>query len=311
MRSKEQFQGAAVADREEVSELYDYLARRLLAKSFSKSVSEHSYGLNAEHVRQASTRQLSPYHYLRTDLTLLLGASGSKLLNKTWSKYRLSPTESDRVRLRPCLMKLFSVAARIAATRGVGHALKRLVSDFEKAYFPVVVDQDMSNHRRTSRRFALLSVLQSGQGSHLLHGILEDPEGQEQTLSRAKNSYPSGHIEQDPNVARRQFLFEASYRAKSWSEAYRQARILKCLAPTSARHKAVNRRLGRVAQGLLENGCPKSKKKQILSDLASLPELAIQRRIGFALDSLGSRSLGCRPGQVEGTALELDRKSVV
>jgi hypothetical protein len=305
MRSKEQFQVAAVADREEVSELYDYLARRILAKSFTKDACESSYGLNVSQVRKASRRQLSPYHYLRTDLTLLLGSSGSKLLNKTWSKFGLSPTESERTRLRPCLVKLFSVAARIAAPRGVGHALKRLVSDFEKAYFPVVVDQDLENHRKTSRRFALLSILQSGQGSHLLHGILDDPEGQEETLTRAKNSYPSGHIDQDPNVARRQFLFEAAYRAKSWSEAYRQARVLKCLAPNSARHKAVNSRLGRVAQGLLGDGCPRGKKKQILTELASLPELATGRRVQFALDALGSRSVGCRPGLVEKTALDL------
>ena len=170
MRSKEHFNGAAVADREEVTELYDYLARKILAKSFSKSVDESVYGLNVDSERQPHSAQLSPYHYLRTDLALLLGASGSKLLNKTWSKFRLSPNETNRARLRPCLVKLFSVAARIAAPRGIGHALKRLVSDFEKAYFCVVVDQDTINHKKTSRRFALLSVLQAGQGSHLLHG---------------------------------------------------------------------------------------------------------------------------------------------
>jgi hypothetical protein len=304
MRCKEQFHGAAVADREEVSHLSDYLAGRILARKFSKGVSEGSYGLNVNQVCQSSSHQLSPYHYLRTDLTLLLGASGTKLLNKTWGKYRLAPTERDRSRLRPCLMKLFSVAARIAAPKGVGRALKRLVADFEKAYFPVV-DQELNNHRKTSQRFALLSVLQSGQGSHLLHGILGDPDGQEQTLTRAKNSFPSGHIEQDPAVSRRQFLFETAYRSKSWSEAYRQARVLKCLMPNSARHRTVNRRMGRVFQGILGSGCPRAKKKQLLTDLASLSELATQRRVRCALDALGSRTSGCRPGQVERTTLEL------
>ena len=80
---------------------------------------------------------------------------------------------------------------------------------------------------------------------------------------------------------------------------------MKCLAPKSNRHKAVNRRLGRVAQGVLGNGCPGVKKKQLLSDLACLSELALHRRIEFCLDALGSRHVGCRPGQLERTALEL------
>ncbi|MFA7479782.1 MAG: hypothetical protein WC314_04700 [Vulcanimicrobiota bacterium] len=204
--------------------------------------------------------QLCPFHALRTDLALLLGASGTQLLENTWETFQLSPSEKDPKRLRPCLMKLFSVAARIAATKGVGHALKRLVTDFEKAYFPVVD-------------------------------------------AGAKVYLPA--LEQDPTLARRQFLFEAAYRAKSWSDAYRQARILKAQAPASAPHRTVNRRLGRVFDGLMIDGCSRNKKKQILTDLASFEELAQESRINFALDALASRATGCFPGEPEKLALEL------
>lgn len=304
MRNKEHFCTAAVACDDEVRHLSDYFTRRLLQKSFSKGLSEETYGLRVRSTPLQDSHQICAYHYLQTDLTLLLGASGSKLLTNTWSKHSLSTTERDPAKLRPCLIKLFSVAARIAATKGVGHALKRLLSDFEKCYFPIV-EHDVNLHRRNSRRFALLSVLQCGQGSHLLHGILDDPEGLRETVTRAKNSYPSRHVEQDPAVARRQFLFESAYRAKSWSEAYRQARMLKCMAPGSAREQSVNRRLGRVFEGILLTGCPKSKKKQILTDLAGFPGLAVRRKTNFMMEALGSRAEGCRPGDVETEALSL------
>ena len=304
MRNKEHFCAAAVACDQEVDQLSDYFTKRLLQKSFSKGLSEESYGLKVRDTPLQDGHQICAYHYLRTDLTLLLGAHGSKLLNNTWTKHELTTTERDPSKLRPALMKLFSVAARIAATKGMGHALKRLVADFEKCYFPVV-EHDVNLHRQTSRRFALLSVLQCGQGSHLLHGILDDPEGLRETVTRAKNSYPSRHLEQDPAVARRQFLFESAYRAKSWSEAYRQARLLKSLAPGGSRHQSVNRRLGRVFEGILVGGCPKPKKKQILTDLASFPDLAVRRKTNFALDALGSRVEGCRPGEIEAQALSL------
>ena len=304
MRNKEHFCTAAVACDDEVQHLSDYFTKRLLQKSFTKGLSEENYGLRVRETPLSDGHQICAYHYLQTDLTLLLGASGSKLLNNTWSKHNLSTTERDPAKLRPCLIRLFSVAARIAATKGVGHALKRLVSDFEKCYFPVV-EHEINLHRRNSRRFALLSVLQCGQGGHLLHGILDDPEGLRETCTREKNSYPSRHVEQDPAVARRQFLFESAYRAKSWSEAYRQARLLKTMAPGGARHQSVNRRLGRVFEGILLTGCPRSKKKQILTDLAGFPGLAVRRKTNFALEALGSRTDGCRPGDIESEALSL------
>lgn len=299
MISKEYFEAAVVAHRNEIDQLNCYVAERALSKSFRKAANRSLYGLPAEPARENPKWKVLPYHYLRTDLALLLGPSGSKLLNRTWAKYHLSPNEDNPGRLRPALMKLFSVAARIAAPKGVGHALKRIVGDFERSYFSVVEDPTICQHRKTSRRFALLSVLQSGQGSHLLHGILDSCESDNTNADRPDASSPSRLIERDPNVARRQFLFEAAFRAKSWSEAYRQARLLKKESSQACKESVTGKKMMQIFDGLHAIPYSPAKKKQMLTDLAESSEHSRALKLGYALEALAYPTLGCRPGDLE------------
>ena len=299
MISKEYFDAAVVAHRNEIDELHSYVAERALSKSFRKAATRSSYGLPSEPAKENPKWKVLPYHYLRTDLALLLGPSGSKLLNRTWAKYHLSPGEDNPVRLRPALVKLFSVAARIAAPKGVGHALKRIVGDFERSYFSVVLDPTICLHRKTSRRFALLSVLQSGQGSHLLHGILDSCEDDRACSDRPDASSPSRLIERDPDVARRQFLFESAFRAKSWSEAYRQARLLKKESLQASRESVTGKRMMQIIDGLQAMPYSQAKKKQMLTDLAQSSEHSRVLKLGYALEALTYPTLGCRPGDLE------------
>lgn len=302
MMSKEYFQAAAVADEEEIVQLNDYLSRRALTKCFAKNSRGDDYGLRLPEEKSQPARSIAPYHYLRTDLALLLGPSGSKLLNRTWAKFHLSPLEQNPDRLRPALMNLFSVSARIAAPKGVGRALKRLVGEFEQRYFPVVVDQISSDQQRDSRRFALLSVLQNGMVDSMLNGLLESSTETEPERKGPRSSELSIPIEKDPNIARRQFLFEAAYRSKSWSEAYTQGRLLK---PTTANTPAQNARFGHVCEALLSRPAPPSKKKQILTDLADCLEVPLSRRIQCALEALSIPFSSCQPGRLEETVCQL------
>ena len=300
MISKEDFRDAAVAGLEEIEQLNDFVKRNAAHKHFSKPDDGRPYGLQVASATE-NAQQLAPYQFLRTDLGLLLGPSGSRLLNNTWNKYELTPGERDSARLRPALMRLFSAAARIAAPRGVGQALKRLVGDFERRYFPIVADAVSAEHSHKERRFALLSVLQNGQGSHLLNGLLGNSPTNFQSDPALPDSLPSRHISQDPVTARRQFLFEAAYRAKSWSDAYRQARALNQV-PQNPRF---DQKLGQVCRSLGQTDCPRNKKKQILADLANGSKESRQQAVNLALEALSSPILGCRPGELENLICEL------
>ena len=300
MISKEDFRDAAVAGLDEIEQLNDFVKRNAANKHFSKPDDGRPYGFQITSAPEIP-QQLAPYQFLRTDLGLLLGPSGSRLLDNTWSKYELSPGERDQGKLRPALMRLFSAAARIAAPRGVGQALKRLVGDFERRYFPIVAGAVSTEHSHTEKRFALLSVLQNGQGSHLLNGLLGNSPTVSQSDTTLPESLPSRHIRQDPVTARRQFLFEAAYRAKSWSDAYRQARALNQVPP----NPKFEQKLGQVCRSLGQTNCPRNKKKQILADLAYGSKESRQQAIGLALEALSSPVLGCRPGELESLLCQL------
>lgn len=298
MIGKEYFLAAAVADPEEINQLTSYLSDRPTERRFLKDA---DYTCPHQPRKNQASGQLPPYHFLRTDLPLLLGPSGNKLLNRVWGKFHLLTTEEDPRRLRPALMKLFSVAARMAAPKGVGLALRRLVRDFERQYFQVVVDDQKRAEETDSRRFALLSVLQDGQGSHLLHTILGDSPRDQMDQAGMGQSFPSRALQRETDQARRLFLFEAAYRAKSWSEAYRQARLL---AETPGKERAAPR-LTKIYRGLSQGGLPESKKKQVLTDLAACDEVTRSARISYALEAISAPTLSCRPGVLEGLLCDL------
>jgi hypothetical protein len=303
MLSKEYFRWAVVADRKEMDDLNDYVSERTTTRRFSKPQNLQNYDLPTPHKgssRSQSPRK-APFHFLRNDLTLLLGPSGHKLITNTWSKHHLRTIEQDPSRLRPALVRLFSVAARIAAPKGLGHALKRLVGDFERLYFPIVADADLSEHRKEARRFAVLSVLQNGQGGHLLSGILGASSSHSDGASSAEFN-PSRHIERDPVQARRQFLFEAAYRSKSWSEAYKQARLI---SPTQHANPKFETKFIEVYRSLQCTECAQSKKKQALVDLACCSSQRRLQRVAYALKAASSLSPACRPGELEKVLCDL------
>lgn len=289
MASKEHFGEAVSADSNEIDRLNDFL--------FNRPVTERNFKKIPPRIdlqgKQGKAR-CSPFHFLRTDISVLLGPSGTKLLSRTWCKYYLKPTDSEPARLRPALVKLFSVAARIAATKGVGQALQRLVADFERLYFPVVVDPEAERERKVARRFALLSVLQEGQGSHLLHRVLGGPE------KPGDDTFPSRHVQAQPDQARRLFLFEAAYRARSWSDAYRHGRLSKSHRPT------VQQKLREIRTELFQDrSAPVSKKKQILIDFADSSEVGEEQRLEYARRACSYPAKVCRPGQLEETLCSL------
>jgi len=302
MISKQFLRTAAVAESGEIEQLSDYVVDRRASKSFEKRKGrpyQSFQGAAPPAPSDGPKKRPTPYHFLRTDMVLLLGPSGGKLLSRTWSKYHLHSEERNPEKLRPALLKLFSVAARIAAPRGVGQALKRLVADFERLYFPIVTDPAMEERRKSARRFALLSALQSGQGSHLLHGVLGDTPSGADIKACNIETLPSKHIERDPTVARRQFLFESAYRAKSWSDAYRHARYLNRSETVNTDRKAFSRRLTNVFAEMMEDGCHGAKKKQALTDLAICSDQNLSARLNYALKASFGTNLGCRPGELE------------
>ena len=291
MISKEQLRPTPAVEQAETDQPATTLSRVAVRKVFRKTNRPKA-------VKPRPKRHLvPPFYFLRTDLNVLLGPSGGKLLNNTWSKFHLNPNERAPERLRPALLKLFSVAARIAAPRGVGQALRRLLADFERTYFPVVEDPALEAKKRNQRRFALLSVIQNGQGGALLNSITSEsqPAITERTL-------PSRLIEEDPTRARRRFLFEAAYRSKSWSEAYRQGRLL--LAQGTPRNR-LGRKFSNTCRQLLGQEGSESKKKQVLSDLAGDERLSVSERLEMALRAASPYPRCCRPGSQENMLREL------
>ena len=283
MASKEHFGQAVSAQSNEIDRLWDFRINRTVgARNFSKiPQTELPEG-------RKKRSQHTAFHFLRTDFSLLLGPSGTKLLSRTWCKYNLKPTETEPSRMRPALVRLFSVAARIAATKGVGNALQRLVTDFERLYFPIVVDPEAERAKKAARRFALLTVLQEGQGSHLLNRVLGGSE------TADKETFPSRLVRAQPNQARRLFLFEAAYRARSWSEAYRQSRL-------GGNQNSIPRsKMDEVrAEVFHQKNCPTSKKKQVLIELAGCSDTCPDQRLEYARKANYFPAPVCRPGQLE------------
>lgn len=298
MLSKEQWAQAAQADVTEIDRLATYLSHRKASRTFQKSTTVVP-PVSTTATAPVRARPAPPYHYLRNDLNVLLGPSGAKLLNTTWSRFHLSPAERSPQRLRPALVKLFSVAARIAAPRGVGQALKRLVSDFERVYFPVVDTLQGETGPQKARRFALLTALQDGKGDRLLQSLLAEPDGGPELPS-----LPSRLIADDDHLARRRFLFESACRAKSWSEAYRQARLLAPRAEFGPSF-SIRMKYSHLCHTLArEASCP-AKKKQLLNDLAALTVDNPSLQLDFALKSVTAPIQDCRTGEIESLVCHL------
>lgn len=293
MIGKEQWKRAVEADASEIDHLTDYLSQRKTCRSFRKKPVPDQATPNRFSTSKTPSRQTPPFHYLRGDLNVLLGPSGGKLLTNTWSKFHLSPAERSPERLKPALMKLFSVAARIAAPRGVGQALKRLVSDFERVYFPIVETPQAESHHKKTRRFALLTVLQEGKGDRLLSYLLDS-----EPCHSADPTLPSRWIEDDLQLARRRFLFESACRSKSWSEAYRQARLLQARSEPAS-NSSVHGRFLQLCLGLSESSGSPSKKKQVLTDLAALSSNSPEARLDYALKAVHIPTPDCRAGDIE------------
>lgn len=296
MLGKKHWESAVVADTSEIDRLSNYLSQKKTSRCFAKKPQPD---LVVAPISGETRSQTPPFHYLKQDLNVLLGPSGTKLLTNTWSKFHLSPAERSPQRLRGALVKLFAVASRVAAPRGVGQALKRLVADFERLYFPIVENPQSENTHHKARRFALLTVLQNGQGDHLLNHLLG-----EKMPDKKRPSLPSRLIEDDHHVARRKFLFEQAYRAKSWSEAYQQARLLTGSSDPAARALLEGRYL-QVCQALGKQHMSPAKKKQLLVDLAQLIKDDRERRLDFALKAVSAPIKNCRPGDIERLVCDL------
>lgn len=293
MIGKEQWAQAAKADVAEIDRLTTYLSQRKASRAFRKKPSTDQTVPVLNESAEPTARQAPPFHYLRNDLNILLGPSGAKLLNNTWTKFHLSPAERSPERLRPALVKLFSVAARIAAPRGVGQALKRLVSDFERVYFPIVDSRQEEPRHQKARRFALLTALQDGKGDRLLSSLLGAPDS-----GSDLRPLPSRLNEDDDYLARRRFLFESACRAKSWSEAYRQARLLSPRSELTSSF-SIRTKYSHLCHTLSrDHSCP-AKKKQLLVDLAALTTDNPSLQLDYALRAVTAPIQDCRPGDIE------------
>ena len=288
-------QNAAVAGAEEIHKLSSYLQPFQCRRSFSKELPAPATPLARG--QNADGSQRPPFHHLRDEFALLLGISGGNLVLKTWERHQLEPQETEPARLRPALLKLFSNAARLAAPRGASQALKTILRGFENAYFTISLVSANPNYLH-KHRFSLLALIQTGHGANLLTTVLSPP-----LAPPRKSSNPS---ENDQVRLRREFLFEASCRSKSWTEAYRQSRLLCYGSPRPQLPVSIERRLSEVYSKNLDVSTPASKKKQILSDIARLPpEHGGDQPREFALRAASAVAVSCRPGEDEALLCKL------
>lgn len=290
----ERIDNAAVARNEEISKLSSFLTPYKQPRSFSKGLplmADCRPGiLSAQICEEDSALVQRPFHHLREELALLLGVSGSNLVVSTWERHGLDPQETNPERLRPILLKLFSTAARIAAPRGNSLGLKAVLRAFESDYFSISpAGKGASNVE--NQRFSLLALIQTGRGANVLSSALN-------ANGAGKSRAPSASLpgETERLRLRREFLFESSVRAKSWTEAYRLSRVLSYGTPRPRMSLAVERRLPEVYRMNLGANIPGSKKKQLLADIARLPAEYDEHPEEFALRAVSALAVSCRPG---------------
>lgn len=287
----EKIESAAVAQRDEICKLSNFFRPYQQPRAFSKEFPRVLLLAPAPHdAEPESERRRPPFHHLRDELALLLGLSGSNLVLTIWERHGLSLHEKRPDSLRPALLKLFSTATRIAAPRGCSQGLKAILRGFESEYFPVNPVPETGNAATGDRRFSLLALIQAGQGAGLL------PRSPSLAPARSAPS-PCLPSETERSRLRREFLFESSCRAKSWTEAYRHSRILAYGTPRPRLPVAVERRLPEVYRMNLGATTPGSKKKQILADIARLPAEYEEQPEEFALRAVSALALSCRPGE--------------
>ena len=285
----EKIDKAAVARSEEIRDLSSFLTPYKQPRSFCKDLplvaSEVRPGALSAQVDEDSDLVQRPFHHLREELALLLGVSGSNLVLSTWERHGLDLQETNPERLRPALLKLFSTAARIAAPRGNSLGLKAVIRAFESDYFPIT--PATPGNSLDTHRFSLLALIQTGRGASLLSNALSKSNG---------TAAPVASDSQRVRL-RREFLFESSVRAKSWTEAYRHSRVLTYGSPRPKMSLSVERRLAEVYRNNLGSRIPGSKKKQLLADIARLPAEYDEQPEEFALRAVSALAVSCRPGE--------------
>jgi hypothetical protein len=296
----EKIDNAAVAQADEIHKLSRFLSPYLQPRSFCKELPEslpkpqgtEQPSANSTDLPAARDAWRAPFHHLRDEFGLLLGIAGCNLVLKTWERHHLAAHDREPEKLRPALLKLFSTAARIAAPRGSSQALKAIVRGFEVNYFPVTPASVGTTGAAQNHRFSLLALIQTGQGAKLLTTTVL------KTSAGALNRNPSATSEdKESQRLRREFLFESSCRAKSWTEAYRQSRLLSYGTPRPKMSSSMERRLIEVYRQNLGSKMPGSKKKQLLADIARLPAEYDEQPQEFALRAVSSVAVSCRPGE--------------
>lgn len=286
---------AAIARSEEISKLTSFLTPYKQPRAFCKGLplmAESRPGmLSAQALDEDSDLVQRPFHHLREELALLLGVAGSNLVVSTWERHNLALHETNPERLRPALLKLFSTAARIAAPRGNSLGLKAVLRAFETDYFPISpaskAPAAIDNHR-----FSLLALIQTGRGASVLSDALHSTSAHGKPKSQP-TSLPS---DSERLRLRREFLFESSVRARSWTEAYRLSRVLSYGQPLPRLSRSVERRLPEVYRMNLSARISSSKKKQLLADIARLPPEYDEHPEEFALRAVSALAVSCRPG---------------
>lgn len=223
------FERAAGAQADETHRLGRFLSPYQAPRPFHKHPGELTAGARAASlpITPEAGRQRTAFGHLRDELGLLLGPAGGHLVLEAWSHQALSPSEADPERLRTALERLRPAAARLAATRGSSRPLQALVRAFEASYLPTPRSEKEPGPDESLPRWS-----RSGQAANLLPSLLGGPQ-------RSGVSAPAPRLGQDERARqRREFLFESSCRARSWSEAYRPVSLSR---PARERSEAATR----------------------------------------------------------------------
>lgn len=295
---------AATASSDEIDQLSEFLTPYLNRRPFCKGVSDFQHAVFPKAVPRASRRGLRraerpPYHYLKAELSERLGEQEATLVRRVWQRHQLGQFESQPARLRPALRKLFATAARLAAPKDAGGAVKAILQNFERQYFKVNDPGFRGEPRPSEQRLGLLALIRTGDAGRLLESVLCS-KGVYSAQPNKPNPSPSNRIDDDLVRLRREFLLEAAHRAGDWGKAYRQGRLLKLSNPRLAPSNKSSRQFREACrQLLLRGGEPPSKQKQLLVDIASTSTTSHATRVEFALRASASTTKTCRPGELE------------